>query len=306
MFFRSCLASLLLLACQKEVGWEATSTTETAATTAAPGVQPAEIAFAFSTPESVLYDAEQDVYFVSNINGDPFGADDNGFISRINAESLQVEPKWIDGSRPDVTLNAPKGMTIVANELWVTDITSIRKFDRTTGAPAGAISLRGTTFLNDLASEGSTAYVSDSGLKWEAGQFAGSGSDGVWQITGAQTKRVASGTDLNRPNGLAVVGGNVWVVGFGANELYQIQNGKKANVTSLPQGSLDGLVALSDGSFLVSSWDGQAVYRGSPGGSFNAVVEGVDAPADLGYDTKRNRLLIPRFNGNKVTIHEIR
>ena len=40
----------------------------------------------FSTPESVLYDAEQDVYFVSNINGAPGTADDNGYISRLPAE----------------------------------------------------------------------------------------------------------------------------------------------------------------------------------------------------------------------------
>src|SRR5262249_7581594 len=33
----------------------------------------------FSTPESVLYDADGDVYLVSNINGKPAEADDNGF-----------------------------------------------------------------------------------------------------------------------------------------------------------------------------------------------------------------------------------
>lgn len=301
----SLAALILLLACQKEVESEVTATTETSATTTV-AAQPVEITQGFSTPESVLYDAVQDVYFVSNINGDPFGADDNGFISRVNAESLQVESKWIDGSKPDITLNAPKGMAIVGDELWVSDITSVRKFNRSTGAPAGALAIRGATFLNDLASDGSTAYVSDSGLKSEGGQFVGSGTDGVWQITGTQSKRLASGSDLSRPNGLAVVGGSVWVASFGANELYQIQNGKKANVTTLPQGGLDGLVALSDGTVLVSSWDGKAVYRGSPGGTFIAVVENVDTPADLGYDTRRRRLLLPHFNGNKVTIHEIR
>ena len=34
----------------------------------------------FMTPESVLHDAEQDIYLVANINGDPLGVDGNGFI----------------------------------------------------------------------------------------------------------------------------------------------------------------------------------------------------------------------------------
>ncbi|HEY6853125.1 MAG TPA: hypothetical protein VI139_02675, partial [Gemmatimonadales bacterium] len=35
------------------------------------------------TPESVLWDAAADVYFVSNINGNPSVKDNNGFISRV-------------------------------------------------------------------------------------------------------------------------------------------------------------------------------------------------------------------------------
>src|SRR5216684_1248295 len=65
------------------------------------------------TPESVLYDADQDVYFISNINGNPTAVDDNGYISRVNAETLQGDMKWIDGTKQDVTLNAPKGMAII-------------------------------------------------------------------------------------------------------------------------------------------------------------------------------------------------
>lgn len=34
------------------------------------------------TPESVLYEAGSDTYLVSNINGSPLAADNNGFISR--------------------------------------------------------------------------------------------------------------------------------------------------------------------------------------------------------------------------------
>jgi hypothetical protein len=259
------------------------------------------------TPESVLYDADQDVYFISNINGNPTAVDDNGYISRVNAETLQGDMKWIDGAKPDVTLNAPKGMAILGDMLYVCDLTVVRKFDRKTGTPKGEVAIPGSTFLNDAASDGKSVYVSDSGLKaGPGGNFEPTGTDAVWQLTADKPKPIAKGKDLKAPNGVEVADGKVWVVTFGANELYQIDKGKKTNVTTLPKGSLDGLVHLADGSFLVSSWDAKAVYRGKPGGAFAAVIENVNSPADIGYDTKRGRLLIPHFMDNIVTVHPLK
>ena len=300
-----------LVGCQKPAEEVASTNTDTTATTAAqPAAEPApgpqSLSEGFSTPESVLYDAEQDVYFVSNINGSPLAADDNGYISRVNAETLQVESKWLDASKADVELNAPKGMTIVGDDLWVSDITVVRRFDRRTGQPKGAaIPVSGATFLNDLATDGTNVYVSDSGMKAGASGFDPTGTDAVWTVSGGAPKKYASGKDLNRPNGLAVVNGQVWAVSFGAHELFQIENSNMGPVSQMPKGSLDGLVALADGSVLVSSWEGKAVYRGTPGATFQAVVENVDSPADLGYDTKRNRLLVPHFMENRVTLHTL-
>jgi len=267
---------------------------------------PTQITRGLSTPESVLYDADQDVYFVSNINGQPVAADNNGYISRIKPDTLEGEMKWVEGGKPGITLNAPKGMAIVGNTLYVTDLTVVRKFNRKSGAAEGEIALAGSTFLNDAASDGKSVYVSDSGLKAGAGgNFEGTGTDAIWQITANKPKKIASGQDLKRPNGVETAEGKLWVVTFGGNELYQIDKGKKTNVTTLPSGSLDGLVHLSDGSFLVTSWDSKSVYRGKPGGSFAAVVENVNAPADIGYDTKRHLLLIPHFMDNIVSTHPL-
>jgi len=258
------------------------------------------------TPESVLYDADQDVYFISNINGNPTAVDDNGYISRVNAETLQGEMKWVEGGKANVTLNAPKGLAILGDTLYVCDLTVVRKFDRKTGAPKGEVAIPGSTFMNDAASDGKSVYVSDSGLKAGAGgNFEPTGTDAVWQITADKPKQIAKGKDLKAPNGVEIADGKVWVVTFGANELYQIDKGKKTNVTTLPKGSLDGLVHLADGSFLVSSWDAKAVYRGKPGGAFTAVIENVNSPADIGYDTKRKRVPIPHFMDSIVTVHPL-
>jgi sugar lactone lactonase YvrE len=290
---------------QRETEVTTTTSSPQTATTQERSSEPMNLSEGFQTPESVLYDAEQDVYFISNINGGPFEADDNGYISRVNAESLQVESKWIDGGKTEITLNAPKGLAIVGDELYVTDITLIRKFDRRSGQPKGEISVRGTTFLNDLATDGSSTYASDSGLKLNNGEFAPSGSDAIYKIAGNNAQKVASGSDLNRPNGLALVDGKTWAVSFGSNELYAIDGGKKTTIVKLPKGSLDGLLVLPDGSFLVTSWDAKAVYRGRPDGTFELAIENLDSPADLGYDTKRHRLLVPHFMESRVSIHSI-
>jgi hypothetical protein len=299
------LALVLNGGCQKsETAPAQTGSTPTTSSAAAP--QPITISQNLQTPESVLYDAQQDVYFISNINGQPLAVDNNGYISRVNPDTLQMDAKWIEGGKPGVTLNAPKGMAVAADILYVADITTVRKFDRKTGAPKGEIKIPGSSFLNDLASDGPSVYVSDSGLKAGAGgSFEPTGTDAIWKIVGNKAQRIANGPDLKRPNGVDVVNGKVWVVTFGADELYQLDNGKRTNVVKLPKGSLDGLVHLDDGSFVVSSWDGKAIYRGPQSGPFTAVLENINAPADIGYDAKRQRLLVPHFMDNIVTIHPL-
>jgi sugar lactone lactonase YvrE len=306
------LIAIAFIACQKQepTPEPATTSAPPATTSSTPAAAPAQvpqIATGLQTPESVLYDATQDIYFISNINGQPLAADNNGYISRVVPDTLQIDAKWIEAGKNGVTLNAPKGMAVANGTLYVSDLTVVRKFDAKTGAPKGEIAIPGSTFLNDVAADGSTIYVTDTGMKAGAGgNFEPTGTDAVWKITGDKPEKIASGKDLKAPNGVEVVNGKVWVVSFGANELYGLDKGKKYIVSTLPKGGLDGLIHMSDDSFLVSSWDGKAVYRGKPGGGgFTAVLENVNAPADIGYDTKRHMLLVPHFQDSIVTLHPI-
>ena len=43
------------------------------------------------------------------------------------------------------------------------------------------------------------------------------------------------------------------------------------------------------------------MYRGD-GKEWKPVVSDVESPADIGYDSKRKRLLIPLFQGNGIAI----
>ena len=64
-------------------------------------------------------------------------------------------------------------------------------------------------------------------------------------------------------------------------------------------GQYDGVEVLGSGNILVSSWADSAVHvvRGS---TMTPLVKNVSAPADIGVDTKRNVLAVPRFNDGKV------
>jgi len=257
----------------------------------------------FATPESVYHDPLTDVYLISNINGSPLAVDDNGFISVLSANGRDLTLKGIDGAADSVTLNAPKGMAAIGEFFYVTDINTIRRFDRRTGAPRGDIPIPGATFLNDMvAGDDGSLYFTDSGLKAGPEGLVPSGTDAVYRLTPAGTlDTLARGDELGRPNGIALSGDSVWVVGYASGELYRVAGGHKTDVVKLPKGGLDGLVIFSGEAF-VSSWDGQAIFRGKLGGTLEVMLTGLPAPADIGHDLWRNRLLIPLFNDNEVRI----
>jgi len=254
------------------------------------------------TPESVLYDAAADVYLVSNINGNPTAIDDNGFISRIAPSGKVLSLRWIDGRRGNVTLNAPKGMAIVGNTLYVSDITAVRMFDRRTGRQRGSIAIAGSTFLNDVAAgPDRSVYVTDSGLNPD---FSPNGTDAVYKIARNGTATaVGRGASLKGPNGVTVLrDGRVFVVTFSqTGETYSLgMGGQPENVKTMPKGGLDGVEETRSGALLISSWAASAVYRVDRRGRVTVAVANVPSPADIGYDTRRQRVLIPIFMENRL------
>jgi sugar lactone lactonase YvrE len=287
----------------------ASTTPSTESKTAAPATPGPAVRYtgAFATPESVLYDDASDRYLVSNINGKVTDADGNGYISVLSPDGQVTTAKWIAGGTNKVKLDAPKGMAISQGVLYVADITTVRKFDAKTGAPKGDIAVPGATFLNDVAAgQDGRIYVSDTGVKAGANGFEPTGTDAVYVIDKGKTHPLAKSKELGGPNGLLATDKGVLVVSFSTNELYRLEkDGKRADITKLPEGGLDGIVAVGD-SLLVSSWKGSAVYRGKLGGTFEVAVPNVKSPADIGFDKKRSRVLVPRFMEDAVEGYELK
>jgi hypothetical protein len=105
---------------------------------------------------------------------------------------------------------------------------------------------------------------------------------------------------------VVVLGKDVWVNTFGSDEVYRLDDkGAKLDVTHLPTGGLDGMAVMGE-SLLVSSWKGSAIYKGKPNAKFEPVVSGIGGAADIGFDTKRSRVLVPRFMDNAVEAYDVK
>jgi sugar lactone lactonase YvrE len=288
------------------------SITAAPSASSAPTAPPAQTAAwhtaGFQTPESVLYDDAGDRFLVTNINGKPLDADNNGYISEVSPDGKVTNEKLIEGGKNKVTLNAPKGTAIANGVLYVADIDTVRTFDLKTLAPKGDIKVAGATFLNDVAAgPDGKVYVTDSGLKAGAKDFEPTGTDAVYVIEKNQAKAIAKSKDLNRPNGVFIGDkGAIFVNTFGSNEVYRLDDkGAKQDVTKTPKGGLDGLALMGD-TIWASSWEASAVYKGKVGGTLDVVISNVKSPADFGYDKKRNRIVVPLFTENVVEAYDVK
>lgn len=278
---------------------------------ASPGATKVGTVTGFLTPESVLSDSAQDVYFVSNINGSPLTKDNNGFISRVRPDGAIEVLKFIEGGRGSVTLNAPKGLAVLGDTLWVTDIDVVRAFNARTGAPVDSVKLDslGAVFLNDIAiAPNGAIYITDTGIRFDdVGNVLHPGPDRVFRVGPDRKVTVAvRGDTLGRPNGITLdaVGRRFIVVQFGGKAVMAWKPGDRApSVIARGVGGFDG-VEMIGGKIVVSSWTDSSITRfDSTQGT--KVITGVPSPADIGYDAKRNRVLIPIFTGNRVEIWQL-
>ncbi len=274
--------------------------------TAAPRATKVGTVVGFLTPESVLDDSAQDIYFVSNINGGPLAKDNNGFISRLRPDGAIEILKFIEGGRGGVTLNAPKGLAVLGDTLWVTDIDVLRAFNSRTGVPVDSVKLDslGAVFLNDLAiAPNGAIYITDTGIRFDdVGNVLHPGPDRIFRV-GPDRMR---GDTLGRPNGITLdaVGRRFIVVQYGGKAVLAWKPGDRApSVIARGVGGFDG-VEMVGGKVVVSSWTDSSITRfDSTQGT--KIITGVPSPADIGYDAKRNRVLIPILTGNRVEIWQL-
>lgn len=258
----------------------------------------------FKQPESVKYDADLDVWYVSNINGDPFAKDGNGYISRLRGDGSPDSLEFIVGGKNGVKLNAPKGMAIVGDTLWVADIDAVRGFDRKTGGPVASVELgRQARFLNDIAAGPDGLYITDSGFGTDdKGGMGHPGPDQIFRITGRKATLVLKNSALAAPNGIAWdSAGNRFLIGPFAGKTVQAwtPGTKKLSPLGDTPGQVDGIEVLGPGRVLATSWTDSSLFI-MQNGKVTPTGGKLPSPADIGLDSKRGRVAIPELMENRV------
>ena len=253
-------------------------------------------------PESVRYDSTQDVYFISNMSGFGSVKDGDGYIVRVSASDLKTASVFIKGGVGGATLDAPKGMALSGDTLWVADIDKLRGFHRVTGAPLATVDFAplGAVLLNDVAVRpGGELRVTDTGIRMtEDGNYY-VGPSRIFAVgPNTRIRTVASEAAADQPNGIAWdPARRQWVVvSFNpfAWRVSSMGDGDSARTlfSRDRQGKLDGVEVLASGAILYASWADSSLHM-LENGRDRQVLREVPAPADIGIDTRRNRVAVP-------------
>jgi WD40 repeat protein len=323
LFGRGSCAALFLLAsagCQPSVEHAVADTVASAANGLYVGMGTSGYGFVanvdgFAGPESVKYDADQDVYFVSNMNGPGSKKDGNGYISRMNAADGGSVTIFVQGGKNGAVLDAPKGMTIHGDTLWVCDITVLRAFHRRTGMPLGEIDFapQNAKLLNDVTvGPDGTLRVTDTGIVMSEIGVIYVGGDRIFTVGPNRAISVmAAGPGLDRPNGISWdSAGKRWVVvSFDPfdGHIWAFANGDSTRHEIWQQrgtGKIDGVEALPNGAILFASWADSSIHL-LENGRERQIVRQVPEPADIGVDTRRNRVAIPLSTLGRVQIWDL-
>lgn len=240
-------------------------------------------------PESVYYNADEDVLYVSNIAGEPAEKNGQGYISRLSPDGELLEQKWVTG------LHAPKGMGMMNGKLYVADVDRLVEIDVKQGQVSNTYQVKGATFLNDVAvTDDNKVLFSDS-------------NEGKIHVFENGRVQVWNEEELDRPNGLLADGGRVLLASSGSNDVKEILEGASGEVMVEGIGAGDGLVALGEGAYLVSNWQGEVYYIGDnieKQKLLDTKEQNINS-ADIEYIQERNLLLVPTFRDKRVVAYRL-
>lgn len=242
----------------------------------------------FKVPESVLFDGANKILYVANIDGkDPWGADGTGSIGKMGADGKNVIVDWVKG------LQAPKGMGLHNNKLYVADLTDIVVIDTKTASIEKRIPVSGASGLNDVSvDKKGIIYVSDSKAKK------------IFRIENEVTELFLD--NLKGPNGVLMHGKDFYLLDAGG--LYKMNADKSLTmIADGMEGGTDGVENITGNDFIVSTWSGMVFYVNADG-TKQTLLDGRPNKmnsADIGFDAATKTVFIPTFWRNSVAAYQV-
>lgn len=242
-------------------------------------------------PESVLFDGKNSLLYVTNIDGkEPWGKDGKGSIGKVGLDGKIIAVEWISG------LNAPKGMGLHKNKLYVADLTELVVIDINNGTVIERIAIEGSAGLNDVSTdENGTVYVTDSRARR------------VYEVKEGKASILLDSSKLKGPNGILKHKGSLYVLDAGS--MYRMErDGSLTKLAEGMEGGTDGIENISGDDYIVSTWGG-VVYYVNADGTKQVLLDGREQKinsADIGYDAVKRIVYIPTFWKNSVVAYELK
>ncbi|MBK8086986.1 MAG: ATP/GTP-binding protein [Chitinophagaceae bacterium] len=242
-------------------------------------------------PESVFFDGKNKVLYVTNIDGkEPWGKDGKGSVGKVGLDGKIIAVDWVTG------LNAPKGMGLFKNKLYVADLTEVVVIDIVKGEIIERIAVKDAVGLNDVSVDhNGVVYVSDSrGRK-------------VYEIENNTPVVLLDSNKLKGPNGVLRHKGILYVLDAGT--MYRMEKDKSlTKIAEGMEGGTDGIENITANEFIVSTWGG-VVYYVSANGTKQVLLDGREQKinsADIGYDAAKRIVYVPTFWKNSVVAYELK
>jgi sugar lactone lactonase YvrE len=251
-------------------------------------------------PESAVLDSTEGVLYVSNVNGEANAADGNGYIARLSLDGEILDKEWV------TDLNAPKGLALHDGNLYVSDIDQLVVIDAASGKITATHDAPGATFLNDVSAHpDGRVFVSDMM------------QNQIWKLEGDQLELWLEDDTLGNPNGVLAEEDRLLVATWGKpkedfstdvpGQLKAIDYATK-EITSLgdqPVGNLDGLEPDGHGGYLATDWFSGALYRISPDGKAELIMDLNQGSADHEFIESENLAIIPMMLDGTVAAYKI-
>ena len=240
-------------------------------------------------PESVAYDPESDMLYVSN-----FLNNSGGGISKLSKNGELVELEWLDN------LANPTGLVISNDIIYVVERTNVVIIDKVTATIISRIKLEGCIFPNDIT-------ISNEGVIF----ITDSEGNKIYTVKNDKASIWLKHEDLKNPNGIDYKDGSLYIGCSGDSKIRKINiESKKISVlASLPEGSImDGLQVLDDGTILFSDFAGRLYHMDSHGLIYELIntVSTQENIADFIYIEDNDLLVIPGLYSNIIAAYLIK
>lgn len=247
-------------------------------------------------PASFIVDPASGEYYVSNVVGSPRAKDNNGFIAKVAASGKLIDRHFIRSGLNGVTLNAPKGLAISGDNLYVADIDTVRRFDKNSGKLLGTIDLAllGAKSLNGFAlGPDGQLFVSDT---------RGNAIFKIDPSKGYQVTILARGEGLGHPKGMVYeTPHHRLLVTTGSKKIIAVD--RQGQLLTVFQGAfkgLDGIDLDRQGNMIVSSSTAGEIYRIKKYSMLETIRKHMVTPTGISFDARSNRVLVPLYEGNMV------